>query len=685
MAAIPGAVPVGGFFAPTDSTDVYPVTDPTWGLGGLRTVANLTERDAITTERREEGMAVYVISETKRYVLQGGITNAHWVHDFSGGVTELSDLTDVNTAGALEDQVLAYDAYTGVWTPATISAGASILADLSDVVTAGATQGQVLAYDSSTGTWSPTTVSASLVAALDDLTDVDTSGATEDQVLAYNSSTGTWTPATISSGISYIGDLLDVDASGATQNQVLSYDVSSATWRAATATAVGESYATEFSGTSISLIDGQDFILTESSLFTTRGIGQELLFTSVASSGQVTIELYQDSGRTEKVYEHVVDLSDSSTYKDYETFGFTNATTGTLYGTLSCSAVSGGSSCNIEVTASIISPTGSPTAAPSPYGDGIEDDGTGKPQVALLTQSGLAFSSGDLYVRGDNTQPVYTQRSANGLYVTGAVDTTTNQTIAGNKMFDSVGLTPSLSSGPPTSGTYSVGAEVLDVNNVKWRCYSSGSPGSWELADNVIEETSVYSTSTASIIYGNTVTVDLDVTGNAGNCLWFRVWARRASGTSSMQIPFRVRIYETTDYDGRDMVWQGDGLARQAPLSADLNPSIDQISADNDLIDVDEALVVYESDSRFEFGRCSNRLSSKIGLDEPLTDPYPWSSSTTSVLMVSEWSNVPWYNTDGNPDNRSKIFVEIRHDGQTGDPDLVFYVQALAMNMGVLR
>jgi len=608
MATIPGAVPVGGFFAPTDSTDVYPVTDPTWGLGGLRTVANLTERDAITTERREEGMAVYVVSETKRYVLEGGITNAHWVHDFSGGVTELSDLTDVSTAGATEDQVLAYDTYTGMWTPASITGGSS-----------------------------------------------------------------------------YIGDLLDVDASGATQDQVLAYDVSSATWRAATATAITEGYATEFSGASISLTDGQNFTLTESSLFTTRGIGQELLFTSVANLGQVTIELYQDSGRTEKVYEHVVDLSDPSTYKDYETFGFTNATAGTLYGTLSCSGVSGGSTANIEITASIISPTGSPTAPTSPYGDGIEDDGTGKPQVALLTQSGLAFSSGGLYVRGDNTQPVYTQRSSNGVYVTGAVDTTTNQTIAGNKMFDSVGLTPSPSSGPPVSGTYSVGAEIIDADNIKWRCYSSGSPGSWELADNVIEETSVYSTSTASVTYGNTVTVDMNVTGNAGNCLWFRVWARRASGTSVMQIPFRVRIYETTDYFGREMVWQGDGLARQAPLTADLNPSIDQISVDNSLIDVDEALVVYESDSRFELGRCSNRLSSKIGLDESLTDPYPWSSSTTSVLMVSEWSNVPWYNTDGNPDNREKILVEIRHDGQTGDPDLVFYVQALAMNMGVLR
>ena len=34
MAAIPGSVRVGGFIAPTDSTDTYAVTDDAYGRGG---------------------------------------------------------------------------------------------------------------------------------------------------------------------------------------------------------------------------------------------------------------------------------------------------------------------------------------------------------------------------------------------------------------------------------------------------------------------------------------------------------------------------------------------------------------------------------------------------------------------------------------------------------------------------
>lgn len=84
MAVIPGSVRFTGFSAPTDSTDTYPVTDAIWGKDGWRSVANTTERDAITTERRKQGMGVWVVSESKLYVLETGITNSDWV-EFSPG------------------------------------------------------------------------------------------------------------------------------------------------------------------------------------------------------------------------------------------------------------------------------------------------------------------------------------------------------------------------------------------------------------------------------------------------------------------------------------------------------------------------------------------------------------------------------------------------------------------------
>jgi len=84
MAQIPGTVPVAGQIAPTDDLDTYPSHDSIWGKGGTRSVADLTARDAITTERRTEGMMAYVISNQTVYQLVGGILNANW-QVFGGG------------------------------------------------------------------------------------------------------------------------------------------------------------------------------------------------------------------------------------------------------------------------------------------------------------------------------------------------------------------------------------------------------------------------------------------------------------------------------------------------------------------------------------------------------------------------------------------------------------------------
>ena len=86
MGLIANSVRVGGFIAPTDSEDTYPVTNPTYGLGGLRTVNNITTRNEIPAERREEGMIVYVIGDQTYYQLKGGTTDAYWT-EFTGGGT----------------------------------------------------------------------------------------------------------------------------------------------------------------------------------------------------------------------------------------------------------------------------------------------------------------------------------------------------------------------------------------------------------------------------------------------------------------------------------------------------------------------------------------------------------------------------------------------------------------------
>jgi len=87
MAPIPGAVVVTGFLGPSDSADTYAVTDDTYNKGGFRVVADNTARDAITADRRKEGMFVYNVVTNEWYQLIGGITNPDWtLVNFGAGI-----------------------------------------------------------------------------------------------------------------------------------------------------------------------------------------------------------------------------------------------------------------------------------------------------------------------------------------------------------------------------------------------------------------------------------------------------------------------------------------------------------------------------------------------------------------------------------------------------------------------
>lgn len=74
-----------------------------------------------------------------------------------GGVTTLDGLSDVDTTGATDGQVLTYDLGTDSWLPATASTVAA-LDDLTDVATAGAASGEVLTYNGAT--WDPQPVAS---------------------------------------------------------------------------------------------------------------------------------------------------------------------------------------------------------------------------------------------------------------------------------------------------------------------------------------------------------------------------------------------------------------------------------------------------------------------------------------------------------------------------------------------
>ncbi len=63
--------------------------------GGYRTVANNSERDAITSDRRKLGMIVYSIAEDKYYTLKTGLTNSDWIVTYYKPIVSLVDAATI--------------------------------------------------------------------------------------------------------------------------------------------------------------------------------------------------------------------------------------------------------------------------------------------------------------------------------------------------------------------------------------------------------------------------------------------------------------------------------------------------------------------------------------------------------------------------------------------------------------
>jgi len=165
----------------------------------------------------------------------------------------LGDLADVNTTGVTDGQVIAYDAATSVWLPAT-DGGAQQLNDLSDVIISQPESGEFFRYNG--GEWTNDTaakgdvglgnvdntsdankpISTATQTALDakpnnlrQLNDVTIAGPTTDQVLQYDGAE--WVNATFNTAQT-LEDLTDVDIADAPANgSLLEYNLNLGLWQ----------------------------------------------------------------------------------------------------------------------------------------------------------------------------------------------------------------------------------------------------------------------------------------------------------------------------------------------------------------------------------------------------------------------------------------------------------------------
>lgn len=125
MAQLQGTL-VASKIVPTDSLDTFATHDEKYGRGGFRSVADIIERDAITPERRREGMLVYVTNEDKFYQLTNGIDDTNWTEKISNVQSNSSVIQMVAGASVSSGIVVATDS-NGLVVPAQPDQGTVVL------------------------------------------------------------------------------------------------------------------------------------------------------------------------------------------------------------------------------------------------------------------------------------------------------------------------------------------------------------------------------------------------------------------------------------------------------------------------------------------------------------------------------------------------------------------------------
>lgn len=98
-ASLQAQVKVIGAVEPNALTDKYATHNELYGKGGFRSVADQTERDAITPARRSTGMLVYCLKEDKFYQLKAGLENTNWVESGFGSGSGGNEIIAIEKGG----------------------------------------------------------------------------------------------------------------------------------------------------------------------------------------------------------------------------------------------------------------------------------------------------------------------------------------------------------------------------------------------------------------------------------------------------------------------------------------------------------------------------------------------------------------------------------------------------------
>lgn len=129
--AIPNTTPLTAPVAPLNEADNYASHLERFQEGGYRSVADLTARDAIPTNRRKEHMLVYVVSNDTVYTLSGGVTNGDWAEQDLINKTLLDQIERNSYTGWIQPPNFAVNGGDNTKFDVTV-AGTGIVMDFTD-------------------------------------------------------------------------------------------------------------------------------------------------------------------------------------------------------------------------------------------------------------------------------------------------------------------------------------------------------------------------------------------------------------------------------------------------------------------------------------------------------------------------------------------------------------------------
>lgn len=443
---------------------------------------------------------------------------------------------------------------------------------------------------------------------------------------------------------------------------------------------------TSWAVTNQTIADGVTFQTTLTSSLTPapeKGIILKVLVSSTLGGGFMTVKLYNDTGRTDKIYEAQFDLA-SGLLSDSIPVGFgLDNSNGDLYIDITNNT---GNSGDFDLTitgAGIIHvPSSAPPGTGSGINSGVAGDGVAYNSVQLRLDLDLDATPGlelngasgvaKLRSKVDATGGI--SRTAAGLACdTTVVRTTGNQVITGQKQFNQFMLTPAGVPGAPTSGAHSKGEFHMDSNGDIWQCTVSATPGTWVFfgwKEQDFGGNPDGSSYTGTISAGSTLDLELTGTGRRGMFRKSIFWgAAPAYAATNIDAPFRVEAYPNENYLGQELLWTVTAQVRTSYMSGtETAPqtvigmnSVGAVALD-DLVRLRRlATTVAE-----EYGRVITRTPGdpSITLDEATVADF---AANDPVMMATEVLGLYWKNNSGNPANAHKIYLRFYNDHPSQD------------------